>query len=158
MGKNLFYFSIEFRDASRTQQSFRDDCDINKIVAKFSRNGELDALLSARNDIEALYRDVSDLPDYKDALDVVSSVDDVFDSLPAKLRSHFHNDPAVFADHVFGEKFSFDDLVALSRSHENDEFAGEGRPALPEASSVSDSKASEAPDTVKTNVENVVES
>lgn len=78
----------------RTKQSFREEVDINKIVAR-SRAGQIVSHV-ARG--VPTYQDVSDVGDYKGALDMVRNADAFFQKLPAKVRAAFGNDPAAFLD------------------------------------------------------------
>lgn len=78
--------------SSRTKQSFKDECDINVIVAKYIRTGVIDPRsLNAR---EAMFADVTDVPSYQEALNVVRAAQEGFEALPAKIRDRFENDPA----------------------------------------------------------------
>lgn len=85
-------------DVSRTKQSFRDEVDINQIVAK-ARQGQVIAHV-ARG--VPTYADVSEVGDYKGALDMVRNADAFFQRLPAKVRAEFGNDPAEFLDAMEG--------------------------------------------------------
>lgn len=78
--------------SSLTQQQFKDECDINKIVANYVRTGEIP--LSALNKRAAMYADVSAVGDLMDALETVQAAREGFATLPAKVRDRFANDPA----------------------------------------------------------------
>jgi phage internal scaffolding protein len=70
------------------QQHFKDECDINTILEKFSITGILpEAPLSPR------YGDFSGISDYHTAMNRVLAVKDEFESLPAQIRARFNNDP-----------------------------------------------------------------
>lgn len=81
-------------EVSRTKQSFRAESDINAIVAKAKAGGAVTHL--ARN--VPTYKDVSEVGDYKGALDMLRRTDAFFAALPSKIRLGFDNDPAVFLD------------------------------------------------------------
>lgn len=83
-------------DPSLTKQSEAASCDINKIMAKYERSG----ILQHVNANEAFYADVSNVPDYQAALEVVRKADDLFMSLPADIRARFDNDPAEYLKFV----------------------------------------------------------
>lgn len=79
---------------SRAKQSMKDECDINGIVERYARSGLVTHLAKG----QPRYLDVSEMTDYRAALDQVERVGEFFAGLPAKLRSRFHNDPAAFLD------------------------------------------------------------
>ncbi len=71
------------------QQHYKDECDINTILQKFSISGILpEAPLSPR------YGDFSGISDYHTALNRVIAAQDEFEALPAQIRARFDNDPA----------------------------------------------------------------
>lgn len=77
---------------SLAKQQFKDECDINYIMARYTKTG-LITHLAAR---EPMYLDVSEVPDFKAASDYVLAVREYFASLPSTLREEFDNDPAEF--------------------------------------------------------------
>lgn len=81
-------------EPERTKQSFKDECDINRIMRQFQQTGVVRHLNEAR----AQYADVSELTDYADALSVVRRAEEMFMSLPSKVRRVFNDDPAAFLD------------------------------------------------------------
>lgn len=83
-------------DPSLTVQSEAAACDINKIMARYEKSG----LISHLNQNAAFYADVSAVPDYQAALDVVEKADALFMSLPAEIRAEFDNDPGRYLDFV----------------------------------------------------------
>lgn len=80
---------VDFFEPTLTKQSFKDDCDINKIVAKYAATGVLNHI-NARN---PRYIDCVGVPDYQAALDMINTANEQFDALPAKIRARFGNDP-----------------------------------------------------------------
>lgn len=79
---------------SRTKQSFREESDINSIVAK-ARRGQ--AVTHVARSLP-VFMDVSEVGDYRTALDMLRQTDEFFSRLPAKVRAVFNNDPAEFLD------------------------------------------------------------
>lgn len=79
---------------SRTKQAMREECDINLIVARAQRG---QAVTHVKENAPA-FMDVSEVGDYKSALDMLRATDVFFARLPAKVRFAFANDPAVFLD------------------------------------------------------------
>lgn len=76
----------------RTKQSMREEADINFIVAKYQRTGMLEHL--ARGVPQ--YADVSQVGDYRTALENARAAEAFFLGLPAKLRAAFGNDVAEY--------------------------------------------------------------
>lgn len=90
-----------FHKPSLTRQEFKHECDLEKQVRRFAQtpDGAI-ALQNAQGFQENLqFGDVSDVPDYRTARDMVLSANDRFMQLPAQLRKKFDNDPAVFLDY-----------------------------------------------------------
>lgn len=79
----------------RTKQSFKAECDINTIVARFLRTGILD--FAQKN--EPRYGDTTGL-EYQSAMQTVAAAKTLFNELPAALRHRFENEPAKFLDFV----------------------------------------------------------
>lgn len=85
-------------DPSLAQQQFKDECDINVILDRFNVTGQLP--------IAALppeFGDFSGVSDYQTALNAVLDAQEAFDSLPARVRERFANDPAAFVDFCLDE-------------------------------------------------------
>lgn len=89
------YASVDEFSESMTRQSDADAADINKIVSRFERSGVMP--LTAR---EGRFLDVSEVGDYRSALEQVRRANEYFETLPASSRAMFGNDPAVFLDKV----------------------------------------------------------
>lgn len=82
---------------SMAKQSFRDECNINNIMKKFERTGMIDHVRS----VEGSYGDFTDAPvDYQTAVNIVIAADNMFSSVPAKVRARFNNDPGEFLKFV----------------------------------------------------------
>jgi len=77
---------------SRTKQSFRDECDINFIMDKWKRTGEIPAASVGK--MRPKYGDFSNPNDYMEACNRVLDANEAFASLPAFLRDRFANEPA----------------------------------------------------------------
>lgn len=78
---------------SRTKQSFKEECDINRILQQFRKTGLVDFF----NKHSPQYGDVTGI-NFQQAMDNVVAVRNVFDDLPAVTRARFRNDPAEFVD------------------------------------------------------------
>lgn len=84
-----------------TKQSFKDECDINIILARAERSGMLPA-----RDAMPQFGDFSEVPDYLSALDIIDQAESQFMSLPAAVRKECDNDPAVFLEKVRDVKWA----------------------------------------------------
>lgn len=80
-------------EKSRTRQSEAAACDINNIMRRYEQTGVLPV-----DGREAFYADVSQMGDYRTALEQVRLANEAFLELPAGLRRRFDNDPAAFLD------------------------------------------------------------
>lgn len=83
---------LNFPQTGRTKQSFKDECDINKILKRFQDKGQLPQNMKSGQ----IYGDFSEIADYQTSLNKVISAKNTFDSLPAKVRERFSNDPWKF--------------------------------------------------------------
>lgn len=84
---------------SLTRQSELKYADINLIMAKYDKSGVLPPATR-----DGFFADVTSVGDYRDAIHRVRQADGYFMKLPAKVRSKFDNDPAVFLDFVSDAK------------------------------------------------------
>lgn len=81
-------------DPGQVQQHLRDDTDINLIMKRYQKTGELRHV----NSMAIEYGDFSNAPDYKTAMEKIIAADELFMELPAALRDRFGNDPAKFIE------------------------------------------------------------
>lgn len=78
----------------RTMQASKDECDINKIMKRFEKTGILPDLIKSNPQ----YGDFSDPSTYQEALNTVAMASDQFQSLSARVRERFQNDPQNFLE------------------------------------------------------------
>lgn len=71
-----------------TEQHHKDQCDVNKIIAKYDKTG----LIQHVSRIEAQFGDVTGL-EFKQAMDLVVDAKALFDDLPSNIRNRFQNNP-----------------------------------------------------------------
>lgn len=90
---------------SRTQQSFRDLTDINRIMSRWQTTGEIDHV----NPGTPLYGDFSGAVDYQSSIHLIQAANDSFDALPSDLRARFENNP--------------DNLISFIKNPENNQAA-----------------------------------
>lgn len=91
--------AITFTKPTRTKASFQDECDINKLMAMYERNGSLGAV----NPYPPQYGDFSNVDDYQTAVNQCIDAQTQFEQLPAKLRDRFQNDPAKLLEFMADE-------------------------------------------------------
>jgi len=90
---------LECLDPSMAQQQFREECDINTIMERFGRTGEIIAPIRMPQ-----YGDFDGVNDYHSAMNAIVEAQSAFDQLPAKTRARFGNDPAEFLEFCFNEE------------------------------------------------------
>lgn len=90
---------VRFVGEGRTKQSFKDQADINFIMARYLKSGSLDYV--ARH--EGKYGEVSPLS-FHEAMNIVARSQEMFDDLPSELRKRFGHDPAAFLAFVQDSK------------------------------------------------------
>lgn len=78
-------------EPTKTKQSFKNECDINNIMAKFQKTGVITHL----NQNSAQYG-FAPAVDFSTALQLVAAAREQFAGLPSKVRARFNNDPGEF--------------------------------------------------------------
>lgn len=76
---------------SMTREAFADELDINKIVERYARGGQLPPTSA-----DARYGDVADIGDYKSALDFVFASKEKLKDLPDAAREQYIADPEAY--------------------------------------------------------------
>ncbi len=79
----------------RTKQSFKDECDIQKIMARADKAGTISHL----EKFQGVYADFSDF-DFQLQTQQLTRGREIFDELPAELRQEFGQSPAKFFAYV----------------------------------------------------------
>ena len=98
-------------DPGLTDQSQKDDCDINRIMARYRETGFLvDPMHPGTR--QPFFGDFTEIPDYQGALEVISAADAAFAALPAKVRDRFGNNPQEIFDFLSDEK-NRDEAISL---------------------------------------------
>lgn len=83
------------KDVKLTQQSAKDECDINLIVERAKRGAEI----SHVNERVPQYGDFTQIPtDLRECLMQVKKAETAFMSLDAHVRARFQNDPVLLLD------------------------------------------------------------
>jgi phage internal scaffolding protein len=76
-------------EPTRTQQHHKDECDINVILERFGKTGQMPV-----NAISGTYGDFSGVHDYHTAMNALIAAESEFAALPAQIRNKFANDPS----------------------------------------------------------------
>ncbi len=79
----------------RTKQCFKDECDIKKIMARAEKAGTISHL----EKYEGMYADFSEY-DFHEQTTQLTKGREIFDELPAELRTEFGQSPAKFFAYV----------------------------------------------------------
>lgn len=80
-------------DDGMTRQEFKDECDINILLAQYEKTGQLNHF----NPRSPQYFDATGLPaDYLQSMMMIREAGEAFMRLPAAVRKTFDNDPEAF--------------------------------------------------------------
>lgn len=79
-------------EPTMTIQSAADDCDINKMIARYQRTGSYHNRVSVPSG-RPEFGDFSDVKSYHEAQNIIIAAEESFASLPASVRDRFRNDP-----------------------------------------------------------------
>ncbi|UOF78867.1 scaffold protein [Microviridae sp.] len=78
----------------------KDSCDINNIVKRLGKHG----IPVPPPQVNPSYMDLSGMPDFHTALNVVTKARQDFDALPAFVRARFMNDPTAFVEFALNKQ------------------------------------------------------
>lgn len=76
-----------------TEQSHKKECDVNFIVAQFEKTG----FIPHQNALQGVYGEFEEIT-FHEAMNIVTRGQELFQELPARIRSHFGNDPHNFLE------------------------------------------------------------
>lgn len=82
---------------SMTLQDAKDECDINKIIARYQRTGSWSGTMAIPS-VVPQYGDFSSSMSYQEAQNVLIAAQTAFDGLSSQLRKRFNNDPSQMLD------------------------------------------------------------
>lgn len=84
------------KDEKLTQQSAKEECDINVIVERAKRGADVGKMMNGR---QPMYGDFTQIPtDLRECMVTVTKARDAFMTLDAGIRFRFQNDPALMID------------------------------------------------------------
>ena len=85
---------LVFSESSMTKQSFKDECDINVILARYENTGMYYDPLTTRGSRAPMFDDFTVVPDYMEAQNFIIEAGEMFNALPSRIRRRFNNSPA----------------------------------------------------------------
>lgn len=106
-GGPRYYVGVKFTEPTQTKQSFKNDCDINRIMARFQKTG---AITHVQN--HSLQYGFASGATFTESMNIVANAQSMFNELPSSIRTKFKNDPAEFLDFVQNAA-NADELVEL---------------------------------------------
>lgn len=77
---------------SLTVQSEEEACNVNKIMEKFERTGQITHVVNT----QPYYQDNTQILSYENALQLMTTAQDDFMALPSEVRTYFGHDPKNF--------------------------------------------------------------
>lgn len=94
---------------SRTQQQFKEECDVNNILRNYVSTGVLNHV----SEIAPEFGDFSEVPsDYGEALALIEKSNEEFMKFPSEVRERFDNKPVNLINFLQDEK-NLDEAVKL---------------------------------------------
>lgn len=87
-------------EESMTKQSFKRECDINYIMAKYEKTGSISHFRAS----EPFYGNFESVDDYHTALQKINDATAYFEALPAKVRARFGNDVGSFLEFTINDE------------------------------------------------------
>jgi hypothetical protein len=101
-------------EPSMTQQSFKDECDINNIMDKYQQTGFIDEFYDRQN---PQFADVSTTVDFHTAQNLLSAATEAYNALDPVVRSRFGSplDFLSFVDNPHNAQALIDMGLAVAR-------------------------------------------
>lgn len=105
-------FQIDCSKGGKTQQHFKQECDLNYILRKYQKTGLIDHVNKHQGD----YSDLTDSVTFTEAMHVIQDAAESFETLPSSIRKQFKNNPQEFLDFV-SDNSNADRLVEMGLAH-----------------------------------------
>ena len=99
--------AVAFPEETLAQQHFKEQCDINRIVAQYAKTG-----LVPQSAATPMAEDFVGITDYHTAMNAIRRGDEAFSSLSADVREKFKNDAGRFVDFCLDPE-NLDEVIAL---------------------------------------------
>jgi len=118
----------------KTQQDFKEECDVNYIVERFANTGLWSNSLRPPVS-KPMFGDFTNVPDFHNSMNVLAKAREHFESLPAKVRARFSNSPAEMLRFVSDES-NYAEAVKLGIANPRPDTAATAAPsqAVPDGS------------------------
>lgn len=126
---------IKFTQPSMTQQHFKEECDVNRIMQRYEETGNW----GEQTEVTPQFGDFSAEFDFRSAQDTVISAREAFASLPSKLRKRFNNDPAELLEFVMDSE-NREEAIKLGLIEKPEELELESAPERGEPASGGESE------------------
>lgn len=110
---------------SMTFQEFKNECNINNILAKYQKQGVLEHFNKHQGD----YSDYTNVQDYHSSYNQIIAAQDAFNDLPSTVRKRFNNDPGQFLDFV-GNPDNVQEMIDLGLAKPREEAVPVGTPVV----------------------------
>ena len=81
-------------ETKMTEEAHKDDCDIHRVMRKYKNQGVIDHV----NQHKGEYFNYIDAPDYTEAQQAIARAQELFDSVPSKIRADMSNSPEIFIE------------------------------------------------------------
>lgn len=101
---------VKFSEPSMTQQHFKEECDVNNIIERYTATGMIPDYLTKTS--EGVYGDFSDVGDFVDMQNQIIAAKNSFAALPSEIRRRFNEDPAQLIAFV-RDNNNYDEAVRL---------------------------------------------
>lgn len=102
-----FATALYCKDESKTQQHLAEETDINTIVNRFMKTGQIPEVRTP-----PAYQDLTTQEDYHTYLNRIANINGEFYKLPAAIRASYQNDPGQWLQDV-NERIAAGDLEPL---------------------------------------------
>ena len=84
--------TVECKEPSLARESMAQECDINFIIDRYQRTG----VIEHRREYKGQYGAFDGIVDFHAAMNIVTEAQSMFETLPARIRADFGNDPGAF--------------------------------------------------------------
>lgn len=95
-------------EPSRTQQQFKADVNVNNIMKRYRKTGQIVHL----NNRKGIYADLTNVEGYFESLNKIALANQAFEQLPSEIRRRFQNDPKALLEFIHDPN-NFDEGVKL---------------------------------------------
>lgn len=99
--------AVVFPEETLAQQHFKEQCDINRIVAQYAKTG-----LVPQSTATPMAEDFVGITDYHTAMNAIRRGNEAFSTLNADVREKFQNDAGRFVDFCL-DPGNLDEVIAL---------------------------------------------